>query len=411
MDMEGVALKKKMTGKMMMAAAALAVFAVAFFATPEKVKADASISGQTAASNIVNLSGANSTLRVTDNATLDMDADLTFQFLSIADGKQLTIRGSRALTIDNSEDGHPCLSEQAILKIEGGTLQLKGSAAGGYLNVKTLNIEGGRVESLNSSAGISADDIMISGGTVYLVCPVTAIEARNRLTITGGNVEARTTTNGPGMYSGGTVDISGRPSVTGVGSAGEVGIRAAAEITMGDGAVMGTTTTSENDPIVEPGPEPVDPGQNENNAAAAADQASEEVPDHGRSSGNDAHKSNPLVLTTFGTITGLPSGAFLARDEQGPIAKAVFAAAMPKGFKHGFYFNLITNGKAKHTLKNGSFTMNIPGDLQKSGRTFALLALDKKGKAIIIPNTSKDPTKITAVLSFEGYAFDLIYKD
>ena len=397
-------MKKKMTGKMMMAAAALAVFAVAFFATPEKVKADALISGQTAASNIVNLSGANSTLRVTDNATLDMDADLTFQFLSIADGKQLTIRGSRALTIDNSANRHPCLSEQAILKIEGGTLQLKGSAAGGYLNVKTLIIDGGWVDSPNNSAGISADDITISSGRVHLTCPVTAIKARNSLTISGGNIEARTTTNGPGMYSGGTIDISGTPSVASVGSAGEVGIRAAGAVTISDTAAMGATTTSGNNPIV-------DPGQNENNAAAASDTDSEEEPDHGRSSGNEAPKSNPLALTTYGTMKGLPGGAFLARDEQGPVAKAVFAAAMPKGFQHGFYFNLITNGKAEHTLKNGSFTMNIPGNLQKSGRTFALLALNKKGKAILIPNTSKDPTKITSVLNFEGYAFDLIYKD
>ena len=84
---------------------------------------------------------------------------------------------------------------------------------------------------------------------------------------------------------------------------------------------------------------------------------------------------------------------------------------MPKGFKHGFYFNMITNNKTERTLKSGSFTLNVPKDLQAAGRTFALLALDKSGKVIVIPDADKDASKITAVINFEGYAFDLIYKD
>lgn len=398
MDQKDAKMKKKMIKRLIMMAAAPAIFAVAFFAKPETVKADWTISGGNVdATGIQGTSGATETLNVTGNATLNMNSDLRFQYLNIDPGVHLTITGTNTLTIDNSANRHPCLCDKAILTIAGGKVQLKGSDAGGYLNVKTLEITGGYVESLNDSCGISADNITISDGTVHLKSPLTAIEARNSISISGGNIEATATTNGSGIYSGGTVDISGRPSVTAVGSSDEYGIRAAGTITISDTAGMGTTTKSENNPE---GASPA-PGPKESNE--------DKVEEEHHSGGND-HKPNPLALT-LGQTTGLTYGTFFARDEQGPLAKALFAMSMPKGFKHGFYFNMITNNKAERTLKSGSFTMGVPKDLQAAGRTFALLALDKSGKVIVIPNTGKDASKITAVINFEGYAFDLIYKD
>ena len=380
--------------------AAPAIFAVTFFVKPETIKADASISGATNASNITG-SGSDATLNVTGDATLNMDNDLRFQYLNIDPGVHLTITGNGILTIDNSAYRHPCLCDQAILTIEGGKVQLKGGAEGGYLNVKTLNITGGTVESLADSCGISAKDINISGGTIHLTSPLTAIEAENSIMIRGGSIEARTTTNGSGIYSGGTVDISGTPSVSAFGSSGEYGIRAAGDITIGDGARPGMRATiSENNPEgVHPTPGPKESKESND----------DKIEEEHHSGGND-NKPNPLALT-LGQTTGLTYGTFFARDEQGPLAKALFAMSMPKGFKHGFYFNMITNNKAERTLKSGSFTMNVPKDLQAAGRTFALLALDKSGKVIVIPDADKDASKITAVINFEGYAFDLIYKD
>ena len=205
-------MKKIISGKILLGAAALAVFAATFFAKPEQVRADSTLEGTKRASSIPGTSGVTATLHVTADAVLILDTDLRYQFLVIDNGKSLTIEDDfsdpvNTLTIDNSANRHPCLSDGGLLTIAGGKVQLKGGAQGGYLNVKTLNITGGTVESLADSCGISADNITISGGTVHLTCPLTPIEARNSIRITGGNIEARSE-NGPGIYSGGTVNIS-----------------------------------------------------------------------------------------------------------------------------------------------------------------------------------------------------------
>ena len=131
---------------------------------------------------------------------------------------------------------------------------------------------------------------------------------------------------------------------------------------------------------------------------------------HSSDGGNQPATVNPLALT-MGNVTGLPYGSFIARSEQGPAAKAAFAAARPAGYVEGFTFNLITNGTANTTLKKGSFTMTIPAELRKSGRTFKIVALDKNGKPFVLPDTDNDPNTITVAFDIEGYAFDLIYKD
>ena len=113
----------------------------------------------------------------------------------------------------------------------------------------------------------------------------------------------------------------------------------------------------------------------------------------------------------MGNMTGLPYGSYLARCEQGPAAKALFASSRPAGYVEGFTFNLITNGTANNTLKKGSFTMTISAELRKAGRTFAIVALDKNGKTFVLPDTDTDPNTITVAFDLEGYAFDLIYKD
>ena len=55
--------------------------------------------------------------------------------------------------------------------------------------------------------------------------------------------------------------------------------------------------------------------------------------------------------------------------------------------------------------------MNIPADLQKTGREFAIMAMDRTGKVIILYDEDKDPNKVTVTPNIEGYAYVLIYKD
>ena len=130
----------------------------------------------------------------------------------------------------------------------------------------------------------------------------------------------------------------------------------------------------------------------------------------GHEDNTPAAETNPLSLILVRT-KGLPYGTFAARAEQGPAAKAALTASVPAGFKEAFTFNLITNNTTEVTLKNGGFTLLIPADLQKSGRTFKLLAIDKSGKVFILPDLDNDPTTITVKFNLEGFAFDLIYKD
>ena len=116
-----------------------------------------------------------------------------------------------------------------------------------------------------------------------------------------------------------------------------------------------------------------------------------------------------LVITK---MSGFPAGTFFAKQEQGIAAKNAFLGALPAGYKSAFTFNVITNGvSADYSLKNGSFTLLIPEEYRKSGRTFAISCIDKSGNVRILYDTDTDPNTISVDVNFEGFAFDLIYKD
>ncbi|MCR5301783.1 MAG: DUF6273 domain-containing protein [Lachnospiraceae bacterium] len=104
-------------------------------------------------------------------------------------------------------------------------------------------------------------------------------------------------------------------------------------------------------------------------------------------------------------------GLALGKTVQGPAAQAALNAKRPAGFLQAFTFNMAINGNVNHTLKNGTLTIIIPKELQNTGRTFALMALDKNGNALVYADSDTNPATITANINFEGYAFALIYKD
>ncbi len=101
----------------------------------------------------------------------------------------------------------------------------------------------------------------------------------------------------------------------------------------------------------------------------------------------------------------------MGKTVQGVAAQAVFNAARPAGFLQAFTFNMAINGKVDYTLKNGVLTIIIPKEFQKAGRTFAIMALDKNGRAWVYADTDNNPNTVTATINVEGYAFALIYKD
>ncbi len=121
---------------------------------------------------------------------------------------------------------------------------------------------------------------------------------------------------------------------------------------------------------------------------------------------------NPDTVEGFFTALGQPvPGVTMGRTVQGVAAQAVLNASRPAGYVQAFTFNMAVNGKVEYTLKNGVLTISIPKEFRKAGRTYAIMALDKNGKAVIFNDTDTNADTVTAAINVEGYAFSLIYKD
>ncbi len=119
---------------------------------------------------------------------------------------------------------------------------------------------------------------------------------------------------------------------------------------------------------------------------------------------------NPDAVGGYFIVNGQPlPGVLMAKMKQGPAAQAVFKASCPTGWSEAFTFNIAVNGKLDYTLKSGTLTIIIPGELVKAGRQFALIGLDKNGKAVTFRDIDTDPNTLTAIINIEAYAFDLIY--
>lgn len=119
------------------------------------------------------------------------------------------------------------------------------------------------------------------------------------------------------------------------------------------------------------------------------------------------NEKQQLVITFAGNTTGLTAGY----QEQGEAAKALFKKETRAGWKKAFSFNILKDGKADYSLKNGTLTFIIPTEYRKSGRQFAILAMDRNGNVYSLSDIDTDPNTITVALNIEGYAFELIYKD
>ena len=121
---------------------------------------------------------------------------------------------------------------------------------------------------------------------------------------------------------------------------------------------------------------------------------------------------NPDTVEGFFAAGGQPvPGVAMGKTKQGVAAQTLLDSARPAGYLQAFTFNMAVNGKIDHTLKNGVLTIIIPKEYLKAGRTFAIMALDKNGKAWVYPDIDTNPATVTANINFEGYAFALIYKD
>lgn len=134
--------------------------------------------------------------------------------------------------------------------------------------------------------------------------------------------------------------------------------------------------------------------------------------DEGYEEGFKTATVNPDTIDGMFLVNGKPlPDVAMGKMKQGIAAQAAFNVSRPAGWIEAFTFNMAIDRKVEHTLKNGVLIIIIPKEYQKTGRTFAIMGLDKKGKAWIYPDTDTNPATVTANVNFEGYAFALIYKD
>lgn len=121
---------------------------------------------------------------------------------------------------------------------------------------------------------------------------------------------------------------------------------------------------------------------------------------------------NPFALDCRYYKNGiLQYNALIGRQEQSELAKAVFSSAVPLGWKEAFSMSMSLNGKNEYSLKDGTIVLRVPSEYRKTGREFAILAMDNEGKVHVLADLDKDPDTVTVVPNIRGYAYVLIYKD
>lgn len=129
----------------------------------------------------------------------------------------------------------------------------------------------------------------------------------------------------------------------------------------------------------------------------------------------DPAKLNPDALGAFYYKNGLlDTKAKFGKQEQGVACTAAFDLAKPYGWKNAFFFSMTYEDKHTYSMKDGTLILAIPGQYQKPGRQYAVMAIDKNAVVHLYQNkgnTVKIPYIFTNKLDFEGYAFCLIYKD
>ena len=121
---------------------------------------------------------------------------------------------------------------------------------------------------------------------------------------------------------------------------------------------------------------------------------------------------NPDEWTVFYYVNGsLEPRAKFGKQTQGDACRLAFKTALPAGWQEAFTFSMTMNDRHTTDLKDGTLMLCVPEGLQKTGREYAVMGIDKNGRVTVFTDTDKQPFMLTSRLYLEGYAFELIYKD
>ena len=120
--------------------------------------------------------------------------------------------------------------------------------------------------------------------------------------------------------------------------------------------------------------------------------------------------SEPEVTVGDGTLV-------IENSVQGPACMESMKAALPEGYEIGHTYNIYPYGlvmedatERYHSKESITFTMKIPADLAKEGRTFMFLCISEDGKPFLFENASENADEIT-ITTKRFYAYALIYTD
>ena len=122
--------------------------------------------------------------------------------------------------------------------------------------------------------------------------------------------------------------------------------------------------------------------------------------------------NNSDNVNAFYIVKGfIDNKAKLGWEIQGKACMAAFNVALPAGYKIFNTLSMSYDGKNSYDRKSGTLLMYIPPYMQKTGREFAIMCINKDGEVFVYNNTSESAGTFTADIDFEGYAMCLIYKD
>jgi hypothetical protein len=121
---------------------------------------------------------------------------------------------------------------------------------------------------------------------------------------------------------------------------------------------------------------------------------------------------NPDALAAVYYENGVPSWkAKFGKQTQGAACAMAFKNALPAGWKEGITFSMSVEDKYTYDPKTGTLVLCVPDALQKTGRQYAVMGIDKNSKVTVFYDTDNKPFLFTSKLNLEGYAFALIYKE
>ena len=161
----------------------------------------------------------------------------------------------------------------------------------------------------------------------------------------------------------------------------------------------------------------VDGGTGRYELTLSAGKPAEEKQDNDDRDDDEDHSTpswvlNPDEWTAFYYVNGsLDPRAKFGKQAQGDACRLAFKTALPAGWQEAFTFSMTMNDKHTTDLKDGTLMLCVPEGLQKTGREYAVMGIDKNGRVTVFTDTDKQPFMLTSRLYLEGYAFELIYKD